>query len=64
MSDAMKPFHAVLADRHGWIKKYKAETGRKIAGYFCDYLPEEVLWAAGMTPVQMLAHSRGDFSSG
>lgn len=47
------PFQEVLDDRHGWIERYKKETGRKIAGYFCDYVPEEVLWAAGYTTVRI-----------
>ena len=53
MSDVMAPFREVLADRHGWIEKYKADGGRKIAGYFCDYVPEELLWAAGLATVRI-----------
>ena len=53
MSDSMRPFYEVLEDRHGWIRRHKAETGRGIAGYFCDYLPEEIAWAAGYTTVRI-----------
>ncbi|HUT55822.1 MAG TPA: 2-hydroxyacyl-CoA dehydratase family protein [bacterium] len=53
MSDLMAPFYEVLADRHGWLAKYKAQSGRRIAGYFCDYVPEEILYAAGLVPVRM-----------
>jgi benzoyl-CoA reductase subunit C len=53
MSTAMTPFKEVLADRHGFMARGKAARGRKIAGYFCDYVPEEVLWAAGMDTVRM-----------
>jgi len=53
MTDSMAPFWQVLNDRHSWISKYKAETGGMIAGYFCDYVPEEMIYAAGMTPVRI-----------
>ncbi len=53
MTDAFAPFQEVLDDRHAWIARYKKESGKKIAGYFCDYVPEEVLWAAGYVPVRI-----------
>lgn len=53
MSDNFAPFAEVLADRHGWIKKYKAATGKKVAGFFCDYLPEELFTAAGYVTVRV-----------
>lgn len=53
MSDRLAPFRELLADRHGWLRRYQQETGRKVAGYFCDYVPEEILWAAGLTPVRI-----------
>jgi len=53
MNDVMSRFKEVVENRHDWIRSYKAESGRKIAGYFCDYLPEEVLWAGGLVPVRI-----------
>ncbi len=53
MSNLMAPFREVLSDRHGWIGKYKQESGRKVAGYFCDYVPEEIIYAAGFVPVRI-----------
>lgn len=53
MNDTMALFRGVLADRHGWISKYKDESGRRIAGYFCDYVPEEILYAGGFIPVRI-----------
>jgi benzoyl-CoA reductase subunit C len=55
MTDVLSPFREVLADRHGWIKKHKKESGRKIAGYFCDYVPEEILFAAGFDTIRITA---------
>lgn len=53
MNEALSPFEQVVADRHAWIRKYKKDSGKKIAGYFCDYVPEEILHAAGMVPVRI-----------
>jgi benzoyl-CoA reductase subunit C len=53
MSGTMDKFMAVLADRHGFMKKMKNDRGRKTAGYLCDYVPEEILWAAGMDTVRL-----------
>ncbi len=53
MSNKMAPFMEVLEDSHAWITKYKADTGAKVAGFFCDYVPEEVLYAAGFVTVRI-----------
>jgi len=54
MSDLMAPFHEAVADPHGWLSKYKKQAGVKICGYFCDYVPEEILKAAGYTTVRIM----------
>ncbi len=53
MSDKMAPFREVVSNRHEWIAGRKKETGRKLAGYFCDYVPEEVLYAAGYDTIRI-----------
>ncbi len=53
MSDLMAPFREVVEDPHKWIRKFKADTGRRVAGYFCDYVPEEILWAGGFVPIRI-----------
>ncbi len=57
MSDLMTPFREVINNRHGWIKDYKSKSNRQLCGYFCDYVPEEVLWAAGITTVRITGGS-------
>lgn len=42
MNNSMRPLNQVLDDRHDWIKGYKEESGKKVAGCFCDYVPEEI----------------------
>jgi benzoyl-CoA reductase subunit C len=40
--------------RHDYAKAWKEKTGGKIVGYFCTYVPEEILIAAGILPVRIL----------
>jgi benzoyl-CoA reductase subunit C len=41
-------------NRHDYAKAWKERTGRKVMGYFCTYVPEEILYAAGVLPVRIL----------
>ena len=40
--------------RHEYAEKWKSRTGGKVVGYFCTYVPEEILYAAGVLPVRIL----------
>lgn len=40
--------------RHEYAKNWKDKTGGKVLGYFCTYVPEEVLYAADILPVRIL----------
>ncbi|MFX0113334.1 MAG: benzoyl-CoA reductase, bzd-type, subunit N [Candidatus Hodarchaeota archaeon] len=40
--------------RHEYAKEWKQRTGGKVLGYFCTYVPEEILYAAGVLPVRIL----------
>ena len=42
------------ANRHEYAKEWKAKTGGKVLGYFCTYVPEEMLIGAGVLPVRVL----------
>jgi benzoyl-CoA reductase/2-hydroxyglutaryl-CoA dehydratase subunit BcrC/BadD/HgdB len=46
-------FAHIAADRHGAVKKWKQETGKKVYGYFCCITPEEILAAADVLPVRI-----------
>jgi benzoyl-CoA reductase subunit C len=37
----------ILKDPNGYVKRLKAESGRKVVGTFCSYAPEEIILAAG-----------------
>jgi benzoyl-CoA reductase subunit C len=41
-------------NRHAYAKDWKERTGGKVLGYFCTYVPEEILHAAGVLPVRIL----------
>ncbi|MFX0147568.1 MAG: benzoyl-CoA reductase, bzd-type, subunit N [Candidatus Hodarchaeota archaeon] len=50
-------------NRHDYAKKWKERTGGKILGYFCTYVPEEILYAADILPVRILgSHEPQDVS--
>ena len=40
--------------RHDYAKSWKDRTGGKVVGYFCTYVPEEILLAADILPVRIL----------
>ncbi len=40
--------------RHDYARGWKEKTGGKVLGYFCTYVPEEILYAAGVLPVRIL----------
>ncbi len=41
-------------NRHEYAREWKAKTGGKVLGYFCTYVPEEIIYAAGILPVRIL----------
>ncbi len=53
-SDVMDIFHEWYYNRHEYAKRWKERTGRPIFGTFCTYVPEEMLYAAGILPVRIL----------
>jgi len=50
-------------NRHTYAKSWKEKTGGKVVGYFCTYVPEEILYAANILPVRILGgHEPQDVS--
>ncbi len=45
--------YQILKDPNGYVKRFKAESGRKIVGTFCSYAPEEIILAAGAHPFRL-----------
>ena len=51
-------------NRHEYAKEWKERTGGKVIGYFCTYVPEEILYAANILPVRILgSHEPQDVSA-
>ena len=45
-------FYEAYCNRHQLAKKWKQE-GKKVFGYFCLYVPQELIFAAGIIPVRI-----------
>jgi benzoyl-CoA reductase subunit C len=54
MMEVIEKFHEVVSHRHEYAEQWKGEKGRPVLGCFCDYVPEEVIYAAGILPVRIL----------
>lgn len=51
---AVEQLCEIARNRHRYARDWKQRTGRKVAGYLCTYVPEELLYAAGVLPVRIL----------
>jgi benzoyl-CoA reductase subunit C len=49
-----EPFAEIYSERHDYARAWKERTGGKVLGYFCTYVPEEILYAADVLPVRIL----------
>jgi bzd-type benzoyl-CoA reductase N subunit len=49
----LQQLQAIQLDLHAYITHYKSESGKKIVGYFCSYVPEEIIFAAGALPFRI-----------
>jgi benzoyl-CoA reductase subunit C len=47
--------YGILADPNGYVRRFKAESGRKVVGTFCSYAPEEIIFAAGAHPFRLFS---------
>lgn len=54
MMPDVSEFRAAAADPSGYARDFRKRTGRKVVGYFCSYMPEEIIFAAGALPLRLL----------
>ena len=54
VEEAFETFREWIDNRHKYAKAWKERTGNKIVGYFCTYVPEEILYATNILPVRIL----------
>ncbi len=43
-----------MKGRHDYARSWKERTGGRVLGYFCTYVPEEIVYAAGILPVRIM----------
>lgn len=56
MPDVSK-FRAAAEDPIKYARELKKNTGKKIVGYLCSYTPEEIIFAAGASPLRLFGAS-------
>jgi bzd-type benzoyl-CoA reductase N subunit len=56
MPDVSK-FRAAAEDPVKYARELKKNTGNKIVGYLCSYTPEEIIFAAGASPLRLFGAS-------
>jgi len=54
VEEVFDKFRDWIDNRHEYAKAWKERTGNKVVGYFCTYVPEEILYAASILPVRIL----------
>ena len=52
--EIFQTFKNSIDKRHEYAKRWKEKTKGKVVGYFCTYVPEEILYAARILPVRIL----------
>ena len=50
----LERFREVVSNRHGYAQEWKERKQGKVIGYFCTYVPEEILYASGILPVRIM----------
>ena len=50
-------FEKYARGHHKAVRQWKAETGKKVFGYFCCVVPEEIIFAADALPVRIVGTS-------
>ena len=50
----IEQFKQLEKNRHDYAKDWKKKNNGKVMGYFCTYVPEEILYAAGVLSVRVL----------
>jgi len=53
MEEILQIFSEAAEDPLNYGRRYKAASGKKIVGYVCTYVPEELILAAGAHPLRL-----------
>lgn len=55
-------FAEIIDHRHDHIKDLSAQLDKPVLGYMCSYVPEEIIYAAGMIPMRLLTNEEPPIS--
>lgn len=58
----IEKFQQWVDKRHEYAREWKKNTGGKVLGYFCTYMPEEILYAGDILPVRIFGGHEADIS--
>jgi len=50
----IEKFKDIYEKRHEYAQDWQSKNSNKVIGYFCTYVPEEILYAADVLPVRIL----------
>lgn len=50
----MEPFKEIIEQRYQQAKNWKEKNRKEVMGWFCIYVPEEIIAAAGMLPFRII----------
>ena len=49
-------FKEIVENRHEHIRNLRAQRNKKVIAYLCSYVPEELIYAAGIIPVRIMSN--------
>ena len=52
-TEILNRFSEVAQNPYQWVKDYLISADKRSIGYFCSYIPEEILHTAGFIPVRI-----------
>ena len=56
----LERFREILKNRHEYARAWKKQTGGRVLGYYEPYMPEEIVYAAGILPVRLISQHEAD----
>lgn len=55
---SVEKFKNTIENRHDYAENWKQKSGKKALGCICTYVPEELIYAAGLLPVRILCSGK------
>lgn len=56
--EILSKFQVISENPHAYARSAKVQTGKKLLGFFCSYVPEELMQAAGLIPFRLFGTSQ------